>query len=79
MFDDCTEIGGKFPRFLRFCHYILVAGTYATKTVNKCLQFVDIFADLLLVKCQTNFLNLAVKCLTNCLLPQSIFYTCMEP
>jgi hypothetical protein len=50
-----------------------IADIYVTKTVKKCLQFVYIFADLLPVKCQTKFLILAVKFLTNCLLPQSIF------
>jgi hypothetical protein len=67
--DDCT---GNFYAFLPF-FYILVAGIYVTKTVNKCLQFVHIFADLLPVKCQTKLLILAVECLTNCLLSQSIF------
>jgi hypothetical protein len=66
-------IGGKFPCFLRLLFYILVAGIYETKKVKKCLQFVYIFADLLPVKCQTKFLILAVKCLTNCLLQQSTF------
>jgi hypothetical protein len=66
-------IGGKFPRFLRLFFYILVSGINVTKTGKKCTQFVYIFADLLLVKCQTKFLMLAVKCLTNYLLSQTIF------
>jgi hypothetical protein len=58
-------ICAKFPRFFRLFFYILVAGIYVTKTVKKYLQFLYIFADLLPVKC--------LQCLTNCLLPQSIF------
>jgi hypothetical protein len=73
MFDDCTgnwqEVSTLFESFF----YILVAGIYVTITEKKCLQFVFIFADLLPVKCQAIFLILAVKCLANCLLPQSIF------
>jgi hypothetical protein len=78
------HLAGNFHAFLNFFFYILVPGSYLTKKVKKCLQFVYIFADLLPVKCQTKFLILAVKCLTNCLLPQSIFlkivclYTIME-
>jgi hypothetical protein len=34
---------------------------------EKCLQFVHIFADLLIEKCLTKFSFRAVKCLTNCL------------
>jgi hypothetical protein len=67
-------IGGEFPRFFRLFFYILVPGIYGTKTMKKCLQFEYIFAELLPVKCQTKFLILAVKCLTNCLLAHSIFF-----
>jgi hypothetical protein len=75
MFDGCTgnwrEISTLFETFFL---YFGSPGIYVTKTVKKCLQFVYIFADLLPVKCQTKFLILAVKCLTNCLLLQSIFF-----
>jgi hypothetical protein len=58
-------IGGTLPSFFRLFFYILAAGIYVTKTMEKCLQFVYIFADLLPVKFQTKFLILAVKYLTN--------------
>jgi hypothetical protein len=61
MFDGCTgnwrEISTLFETFFL---YIGSPGTYVTKTVKKCLQFVYIFADLLPVKCHAKFLILAV-------------------
>jgi hypothetical protein len=51
----------------------LVAGIYGTKIVTKCLQFVYIFPDLLIVKCPTKFLSLTVKFFTNCLQQQPFF------
>jgi hypothetical protein len=61
------QLAGNLHAFWDFFFCILVAGIYVTKVVTKCLQFVYIFADILIVKCLTKFSILAVKCLTNCL------------
>jgi hypothetical protein len=49
------QLTGNFHAFSDFFLYVLVAGIYVTKKVEKCVQLVYIFADLMIVKCLIKF------------------------
>jgi hypothetical protein len=65
---ECTGDWREIYTLIETFSFAFLAGIYIAKIVTKCLQFVYIFADLLIVKCLTKFSILAVTCLSNCLL-----------